>query len=428
MAVLEGCRDAVEVASVTPQHPSLTNATITEYHDMNIHQNRSAASALALAVAVLLATPVQAAGDRAAQGWTAPSTSRPMKTARIVGGIDVPRGSRSYQVRTNTGCGGAIIADSWVLTAAHCGRVTSVRAGVHDLDNDAEGVTYSVAEYIQHPNFDDPKFNSNDFALVRINGTFDPAWTRLKLPDATVMQAVGKPGDPVVVTGWGGTFEGDQYEPILKEATIPIVADATCSSPVAYGDSLDADTMLCAGPAEGGKDACQGDSGGPLVATYKNEIYSIGVVSWGDGCARPDKYGVYAETVKRADWIRSRIGGATPPSVAQTYSNGGNVLIRDFKTVASRIVVSGRTGHGSANTPVAVKIAHTWIGDLKVDLVAPDGSVYVLHERTGRHLWYINKTYRLNLSSEALDGTWSLRVNDNAKLDVGRIDSWSVTF
>ena len=120
--------------------------------------------------------------------------------------------------------------------------------------------------------------------------------------------------------------------------------------------------------------------------------------------------------------------GTTPPPTGQTYTNGTDFTINDNATVNSPITVSGRTGNGSATTPVAVSIVHTYIGDLKVDLVAPDGSVYVLHNRTGGSADNINQTYTVNLSSEVLNGAWNLRVNDNANADTGRIDSWSVTF
>ena len=112
----------------------------------------------------------------------------------------------------------------------------------------------------------------------------------------------------------------------------------------------------------------------------------------------------------------------------QTYTNGTDVAIGDNTTVQSTITVSGRSGNAPTSTPVAVAIVHTYIGDLKVDLIAPDGSVYVLHNRTGGSADNINQTYTVNLSSEPLNGTWTLRVNDNAGGDTGRIDSWSITF
>jgi hypothetical protein len=118
---------------------------------------------------------------------------------------------------------------------------------------------------------------------------------------------------------------------------------------------------------------------------------------------------------------------ASPPAI-QTYTNSTDYAINDKSTVSSPITVAGRIGNASATTPITVNILHTYIGDLKVDLIAPDGSVYVLHNRTGAGTDNINRTYTLNLSSEALNGTWNLRVNDNANADTGRIDNWIITF
>ncbi|MCW5580130.1 MAG: S8 family serine peptidase, partial [Luteimonas sp.] len=113
---------------------------------------------------------------------------------------------------------------------------------------------------------------------------------------------------------------------------------------------------------------------------------------------------------------------------AQTYTNGTDYPINDYATVESQIPVSGRSGNAPSSTPVAVDIRHTYRGDLKVDLVAPDGSVYVLHNRTGGSADNIIGTYTVNLSSEPLNGTWKLRVRDNAAGDTGYINSWSITF
>ncbi|GAB3381965.1 M4 family metallopeptidase [Lysobacter fragariae] len=117
-------------------------------------------------------------------------------------------------------------------------------------------------------------------------------------------------------------------------------------------------------------------------------------------------------------------GGGT----TQTYSNTTDYTISDNATVDSPITVSGRSGNAPTNASVSVNIVHTYIGDLKVDLVAPDGSLYNIHNHTGTSTDNIVKTVTLNLSTEALNGTWKLRVNDNAAGDVGYINSWSVTF
>ena len=116
-------------------------------------------------------------------------------------------------------------------------------------------------------------------------------------------------------------------------------------------------------------------------------------------------------------------GGGT-----QTYTNTTDYTIGDNTTVDSPVTVSGRSGNAPSTTSVTVAIVHTYQGDLKVDLVAPDGSLYNIHNRTGAGTDNINKTVTLNTSSEALNGVWKLRVNDNAAGDVGYINSWSVTF
>ncbi|WP_276309422.1 S8 family serine peptidase [Ahniella affigens] len=116
-------------------------------------------------------------------------------------------------------------------------------------------------------------------------------------------------------------------------------------------------------------------------------------------------------------------GGST-----QTYTNGTDVNITDNSTVNSTIVVSGRSGNASATSSVAVDIRHTYQGDLVVDLIAPDGTVYNLHNRTGASTDNIITTYSRNLSSEVLNGTWTLRVKDQGAGDVGYINSFSLTF
>ncbi len=133
-------------------------------------------------------------------------------------------------------------------------------------------------------------------------------------------------------------------------------------------------------------------------------------------------------TVSSANVTGQNFTGTPPTGGPQTYTNTTDFAINDNATVNSPIVVSGRTGNAPSNTPVAVNIIHTYKGDLKVDVVAPDGSVYVLHNRSGGSADNIIQTYTVNLSTEALNGTWNLRVNDNATADTGRIDSWSITF
>ena len=236
-------------------------------------------------------------------------------TPMIVGGDPVAQGDRTYQVSLgNGGCGGTIIADQWILTAAHCISSSwpgSVRVGVNSLSS-SQGETHNVIQTIVHEGYSSAS-SGNDIALLKVSGTINPNYVRAKLPTSAVMQAAGSPGDMQIVSGWGRLSSGGTSPDILQEVKVPVVSNAICNSASSYNGSIN-DTMICAGYQQGGKDSCQGDSGGPMVAAYQNEIYSVGVVSWGHGCAAPNKYGVYARTFKFVDWINSKIGGTQIPN------------------------------------------------------------------------------------------------------------------
>ncbi|GIG93042.1 S8 family peptidase [Plantactinospora endophytica] len=124
-------------------------------------------------------------------------------------------------------------------------------------------------------------------------------------------------------------------------------------------------------------------------------------------------------------WTLNLAGGGTP--VRCVGSNPTDVTIPDMSTVTSGVTIAGCAGNASATSTVEVHIVHTWIGDLVVSLVAPDGSVYVLHDRAGGSTQDIDETYTLDLSGEARAGTWRLRVRDAATGDTGHLDSWALT-
>ena len=141
--------------------------------------------------------------------------------------------------------------------------------------------------------------------------------------------------------------------------------------------------------------------------------------------------GTYTVTLTVTDnngATNTKTSSVTVGSVPSFFQNLTDVTISDNTTVNSPIVVSGRSGNAPATLSVAVRIIHTYQGDLKVDLVAPDGSLYNIHNRTGAGTDNIIKTVTINASSEVANGTWNLRVNDNANADVGYIDSWSMQF
>ncbi|MEU7554301.1 S8 family peptidase [Streptomyces sp. NPDC044571] len=122
------------------------------------------------------------------------------------------------------------------------------------------------------------------------------------------------------------------------------------------------------------------------------------------------------------------VGGDTTPPTGPRFENTADYAVNDNATVESPLTVSGVPGNAPAALSVAVDIKHTYIGDLKVDLVAPDGTLYNLHNRSGGSADNLVKTYTVNASSEVANGVWKLRVNDNANLDTGKIDSWALQF
>lgn len=113
-------------------------------------------------------------------------------------------------------------------------------------------------------------------------------------------------GTYMTVTGWGYRRENGAAADILQEANIPLIAQSVCSSPTVYG-SIITNRMLCAGFPEGKVDACQGDSGGPLVHISDSSWNLVGVVSWGVGCARKGKPGVYTNVEVMLNWIQTVI-------------------------------------------------------------------------------------------------------------------------
>ncbi|MFB7233548.1 S8 family peptidase [Streptomyces sp. NPDC056269] len=123
------------------------------------------------------------------------------------------------------------------------------------------------------------------------------------------------------------------------------------------------------------------------------------------------------------------VGGGTTTPPGPKFENTADFAIADNATVESPVTVSGVTGNAPAALQVPVNIVHTYIGDLQVQLIAPDGSAYTLKAfGTGGSSDNINTTYSVNVSSEVANGTWKLRVTDNANADTGKIDAWGLQF
>jgi secreted trypsin-like serine protease len=116
------------------------------------------------------------------------------------------------------------------------------------------------------------------------------------------------PGTPLEITGWGATSEGGQSSRVLLKASVPYAPNDACNAPAVYNGAI-RQGMMCAGRPDGGVDSCQGDSGGPLVWRSPDGPVLVGVVSWGEGCARKLRYGVYARVADYRGWIESVVAG-----------------------------------------------------------------------------------------------------------------------
>ncbi|TBY57184.1 trypsin-like serine protease [Rhizobium leguminosarum bv. viciae] len=327
-------------------------------------------------VMLLLAAPVLAQQDTDFAGEDG---------GRVIGGKAAKKGEWPWQVkilapdpeqrgRFGGHCGGSLIAPRWILTAAHC--VTSGRSGKQDLfardllivegkskidkvisvdGPDKPGL--AVEDVIIHEDFDRKVF-ANDIALIKLAA---PAISKPAILASASDDEVEAAGHPAVVTGWGYTKADhgwdDKYLPTeLQEVELPIVPREDCRA--AYRDSsmrmnpID-ERNVCAGYAEGGKDACQGDSGGPLVAQRPDKRWiQLGIVSWGAGCAEAEHYGVYTRVAAFRDWIAAKTDGDVPnveepaadDQVASTTSGGGTKQRQSGQKLANLAITTPPVG------------------------------------------------------------------------------------
>lgn len=235
----------------------------------------------------------------------------------IVGGKPAPEGRYPWMVPLLLSdvadnyeaqwCGGSLVSPTKVLTAAHCvGLQFDILVGSQDLSN-GQGRRVRVASTARHPQYD-RLTNSYDLAVltlaepvlevtpVRFISTLDEE--AQAMPDATRL----------TVIGYGTTQFGGTPSTILRQVKVPVVNRDVCNSEPVYPGRI-GETEFCAGYAKGGKDACRQDSGGPIFRRGKNAQgdVQVGIVSWGNGCAKPNQPGVYDRLGVTGQWVQEQI-------------------------------------------------------------------------------------------------------------------------
>ncbi len=247
---------------------------------------------------------------------------------RIVGGSPIDITSAPWQVllRINnaTQCGGAIISDTWILTAAHCMNGVSpsqVEAfvGVTDQNHLSRDHLVQVSQVIVNPGWNSTTY-SNDLALIGLAApiTTSTSVQPVALPLVQDANAWPAAGEQATISGWGTTTLSGSSSPLLRAATVQILSSPTDPKCGEYGSSFVPGNHVCAGMPQGGVDACQGDSGGPLTVAYNGAAVLAGIVSSGSGCADPKYPGLYTRITSFLPWLRQYVALPQSPPGAPT--------------------------------------------------------------------------------------------------------------
>ncbi|XP_032682779.1 vitellin-degrading protease-like [Odontomachus brunneus] len=226
---------------------------------------------------------------------------------RIIGGSSTTIDKYPYQVSIHYEgklfCGGSIISNQWILTAAHCvygGKLASFMIRVGSSYQDKEGILLANITTIYYHEMYDEDTYEYDVALIKLPKPVSLG-PHVKSIALATPSTVVQPGYKAVVTGWGELSAGGSTSKVLQVLTMPVIDQEVCKKIYArYG--IVTPEMLCAGYTTGGKDTCHGDSGGPLVY---NSV-QIGIVSWGAQCGSVGFPGVYTRVSTIRSWITKR--------------------------------------------------------------------------------------------------------------------------
>lgn len=226
----------------------------------------------------------------------------------IVGGVKAKKGEFPYivslQDKDGHVCGGSLIKKNWILTAGHCVsddiKLKKIVVGMLSQNRPDEGESMTIKKIVQHPQYE----QGFDFALIQLKKNSKQAYVPVNTQELMIDDTIGKQTESIAA-GWGLTKEtGKDMPKLLMKVSLPLVSQAECER--GYPGQLNS-AMLCAGFPDGKKDSCSGDSGGPLIVDNNGTALLVGVVSWGEGCARPQRYGVYAKVSAVADWIAQTV-------------------------------------------------------------------------------------------------------------------------